>query len=354
MGPTKRTVQLLGFLDSIGAAPSAAEPEAHGYGDVERIADGAPDAFGPIAYVYPAVDLDQYQTEVPFDIRPILVAVVEVGSGAIPSNPMRLTAGATNCLYLKHDPLPPRKWTGYVTTEINGACQSPTETDKIPAAARKEPNAPNAAAYPPVTRFTEDNQGVTLVGAKCGGSWCEFGTNTALPSGNPSGGGVKDAVKGWHDEQVLAIASGTGLKRSKIRAIITPVASYDPKIWNNASSYGKWIPVARILVKANQQDLDATKYGHPASGPHWGLNTGENVLEMQFDGTTFTGQLRHGNSTDPIAITHRTDPGAFQTVARWRWRETDESGWIGCYDGCCVVDDMLIPTTESVGTHPKH
>jgi hypothetical protein len=335
------------FLDSIHASPSVEEIEAHGYGDAQRLSTSTDGVYGPKAEIYPIANLDQPtdyydgQTFVP-------VAIIRVGPYPIDpaSNPMHLTSAKDNCLYLRHITTGTDRWEGYVN--VAKTAVPPGQPPQYCDPAANAGNSVNvgshqmagAAAndYAPVTRFTEDNAGQTLAGLRCGNEWCEFGTDrVTLPA--TAGGQVGATIKGWHDEQRLAVYDATQhkLTRSHIRAIMYPDKDY--KGWKPGDY--QWRVVAHVNVKDPQNELDKTKYGHLTGQPHWGLRTGTNDLLLKLNADqTFDGRFvdAKGDTTD-VVITRGKSQGEYPGVARWRWTDSDESGWIGCLDGCCLVDD---------------
>jgi hypothetical protein len=356
-----KAFDLLKHLDSVGARPTIQEIEAHGFGDDQKLSSSSDTDYGPMADVYPIPDLtkltiDDYKVQTPFAVAIVVVA----GNDAPNPNPMQLVPG-NNCLYLRHSLRGPPRWIGYVNAAEPSIPEGPVNCDPSKAGhdlevASHQMNGQSADQYAGVARFADDVHGNTIAGLRCADAWCEFGTNTVVPS-QTAGAEPGATIKGWHDEQRLATSVNGKLTRSHILATIYPDKDFKPK----DASDGSWHMVAHVKVKDPKSELAGSKYGLK-----WGLAEGDNDLEFQYTPATkaWDGRFTHKDKTTGkpvvtrIVVTHGDSNGDYPGVARWRWTDGDESGWIGCLDGCCLVDDYRIvmksTTMAAANTTTKH
>src|SRR5207245_9510779 len=102
----------------------------------------------------------------------------------------------------------------------------------------------NDAAYPPVARWDWDPaHHEQYIGIKCGVAWCEVGSQqfapapalTAGPSFDPvtgftatTGSDHVYTIKGWYDEQQLAVPAGDGLAPGACHGVLMPKPFPDP------------------------------------------------------------------------------------------------------------------------------
>lgn len=127
-----------------------------------------------------------------------------------------------------------------------------------------------ASDYPPVARWDWDpvnNQ--QYIGIKCGAAWCEIGARGDKPftvsAGHaPTAGSTVVpnvlAVKGWYDEQFLAIKNDAGeMIPSGLRGIVIPDPDLVTKHKSNFEQDG-WVPVAYVGLETMSGGADAAKY----------------------------------------------------------------------------------------------
>ena len=206
------------------------------------------------------------------------------------------------------------------------------------------------SVYPPVARFDVDSLGWPVFGFRCLNAFCEFGTPKGktrrpldIPPGNvPVSQELRkvSVIKGWHDEQVLAIRDQAGYwRQSGARAHITPepaAANYD-----SASFDHQWRRVATLFI----HDLDRkSKYAVV-----WHLANGPNEVWFQFDGRQWQAEIRRDTVIGDRTVTLR-HPMRYMTrtlhydVAvpadvRFRWTGLDDGVWAPCGQACCKAAD---------------
>ena len=200
-----------------------------------------------------------------------------------------------------------------------------------------------------------------FIGISCGVAWCEVGTPSGAASmaktDNVVFGKVVD-VKGWHDDQSLAVAqTGGGLIPSPVRGAAIP----DPALgsYNTIAQFGHWASVAEIQLTQPYQGLAAkwhipmtemgtvlrvsmcaglcpglpdttTKAGYciqPSGEPSWWAR-----IQYGSGGVVYRCIARRDHSAE-LAGTGLHIPAA----ARWHWVAHDETLWTRCLEGCCEV-----------------
>jgi hypothetical protein len=227
----------------------------------------------------------------------------------------------------------------------------------------------DAADVPPVARWDWDPEHkLQYIGIQCGNRWCEVSADRFVAS---RGFGVNDGptqkpvpghppvkpvgkhrrvwmVKGWYDEQYIAVAPATkgDLEPGKVLATIFPHGQLDEL--NDKSDFQVgWIPAATVRLSA-----DVPGYEHKRN-----FTRGDNEIDLCENGT---GNCRdeHGNTpagctpsagglwfariksgrgiTHYVCVTRREHKNVTAT-ARWRWLNNDETTWIRCANGCCTL-----------------
>lgn len=244
-----------------------------------------------------------------------------------------------------------------------------------------------ASDYPAVARWDWDPVNKhQYVGIKCGSAWCEIGApghrpfTTSGPYSSPSGTSAAVArvvgIKGWYDEQFLAVPGAGHMIPSGAKGTVIP----DPKLYERRKSdfSGGWVPVAHVAVA-----LDPAE-GAGSAGNYYKQKfnfdpvpvqpslTGMNTLSLCY------GTRDHCNVPMPTppavgcgpetkppfiwwirrwwakvesashdktmyrCVTRREHPAAtsmgiqFAATTRWRWLANDETTWNYCeVAGCC-------------------
>lgn len=314
--------------------------------------------YGPHAYVAPSTDLGSWTRSADFS-TPRLVALAYVDQqpaapGGLPAayTALLLSAGA-NCVYLHYAGT---SFTAYVEPAT-----TPCSTSYAPNPARALPVEPvtnpswdsgseqqQADNVPPVARFHEargaGNSRYALMGVRCGNRWCLIQPKTAVTEENDAHQGDHQdrrgwSIKGWSDQQHLAIANATGgLMPSSLKAAIYPEDDLKTKTFPMppaGSRPGDAQHAATIVVRGKPLDAYDDK---------WHLRSGNNSLFLWKDSSgAWHGEIQNkkwlGLVTNHIPVqVERLHAGSNPpATARLLWSATDEDLWVACDGGCCYV-----------------
>ena len=322
-------------------------PEYH---DEQRLPAGG-DLLGPVAFIYASPHLAEFRRLEQFEehgkrgLLAALVVVVAPRDSALPLTYRRLhLRPGVNCVWLAYGST--GAWRARVSNVAVGQPCTPDSTDskdspylevhrtKHQTAAGDAP----LADYPPVARFGEALDGQPLLGVQCLDGWCEIGPLNFedRPLANHVGS-REGQIRGWHDEQRLAVLGkdllGRNVLRASIRASIVPVPGID------AFSVGQfengWIHVATIVVSDSVPPN--SKYDR------WGLRQGRNELYFQkVKGDTVWHAALQPPGAGPTSRVgwrfvrrHPHFDAAVPGTARFRWTVLDEGVWVPCGQGCC-------------------
>ena len=229
---------------------------------------------------------------------------------------------------------------------------------------------------PPVARWDWDPvNDKQHIGIACGIAWCDIGKAGFHPSSaHASSTGLPNdrviAVKGWFDEQRLAVpptpattfASATSLVPGHIIGTFVPMPDLGSDAGSPAGSRydGNWVRVATVamtdtsgayLGKLNilrSPVKDAIDSVSLCYGKLRGCirNT---AIRPKCAAATFPDSLQWwGLVTNPqtppsfFCVTRRGHEGIpglhIPGIVRWRWAIKDETMWIRCLEGCCEVE----------------
>jgi len=233
-----------------------------------------------------------------------------------------------------------------------------------------------AGDYPGVARWdVRPANGVMYVGMACGPDmWCEVGRKPPaimipanaysqqyqVESDNPKARRVLE-VKGWYDEQVLAVLDDAGKPTpSGVRATVIPHPDLD-SYTDGSFTAGTWLPAATIIIRGqipkykHSLNLDAS-FAPPVAKVNSGFLCRGLLKECIPDPNQRThlkssclapdrvywyakvvsvkGQVMHRCVS---YYNHPIDVHIPGTV-RWAWFDTDEGGWWRCPTGCCYPD----------------
>jgi hypothetical protein len=311
-------------------------PEYH---DEQRLVDGS-GGFGPEAYIFASPYLDGFTSvsQIAEQGTPgLLVAVVVVeGSSTSPLPPTYTKLGlkgGINCLWLAHQPgSAGGPWRGRISAAgPNRECSRTQPTSDLAVIRTAHPQHGNHADYPPVGRFSEASDGQPLLGVKCLNAWCEFGpSGFASRPPRQASSSKKGRIKGWHDEQRLALdASGT--LRPSIGASVIPEDDLAGR--GVADFQSGWTKVATIHI---HDDPTGTKYAD------WGLRLGANTLELREIGGVWRARVTPsagGPQREWLrVIRHVHFDAVVPATARWRWSSLDDGVWVPCGLACCRTD----------------
>lgn len=230
---------------------------------------------------------------------------------------------------------------------------------------------------PPVARWDWDRDNNTQhIGIACGIAWCDIGKAGfhpsrphALSTGAPNDRVI--AVKGWYDEQRLAVpstmvtafASATALIPGHVIGTFVPMPDLGSDAGPSVGSRydGKWVRVATVgmtdtsgvyLGKLNivsSPVLNAVDSVSLCYGKLRQCITNTGITPKKCKATDFPDSLRWwGMITNPVTTPsyfcvtrrgHENIPGLhIPGIVRWRWAIKDETMWIRCLEGCCEVE----------------
>jgi hypothetical protein len=323
------------------------------YNDEQRLGNGDR-GYGPIVHAYAGAWGRQLLSHVDFDKGWLFMAIVNVESGNIPSTYGRLGLGTGyNCMYIQHTHWPSPSLSLKSSWDIamgpidaTGFCSGGIA--KVLARRSEQPLDP-ADSYPVAARFMEAPNLEPTLGVRCGNVWCIAGAKgggDVLPPAFSGLSGIGSssrwAVKGWFDDQTLAINSGSGLAPFMRLAVVPNdnLGTYDVAHFVS----GGWTEVATIIVP---KGASLGKYG--TSGHGFGLAEGKNTLFIHADdkgGGVYVWSGRIVNASFPAGHVygkevhwedHRSVGIPIDGTARWHWSETDEELWVRCDVGCCLV-----------------
>ncbi|MEX2153125.1 MAG: hypothetical protein WD825_07280 [Gemmatimonadaceae bacterium] len=321
---------------------------------------------GPLAKIFASPFLGGFtrREQVEENGKPgILVAMVMVdlaNDEALPGSYSALgIAKGTNCVWLNVDSGEPSRWIAYVSTvETDAPCDRGRPSDwfaGVPAGFKvlkvQKSDVRNFAPgdFPPVARFDVDaGRMMPLLGVKCLDAWCEIGPAgitvrkpyefAAAAVDKAQGIKAVRGIKGWHDEQELALRDDLGVWRlSGIRATIIPSEDLDrlnTKTFRDAGTNNTWVTVAEIVVHDNPR---GTKYGDK-----WGLLQGSNFLDLRLEPTGWKTQIRPPGGRPPVpwlfVMRHPHHDAVVPGTARFRWTGGDDTVWTPCGQHCCQVE----------------
>ena len=305
---------------------------------------------GPMAHIYASPGLGSFTRRAQIrehGIPGVLAAyvLVQVMPGEVlPGTYRRLhLQNGMNCVYLYlPDANPATQYRAYVTrADANLSCRPPVlPLQPLSVVAVHNDTFNNSDDYPPVARFDVDQQGRPVLAFKCLDAFCEIGATPATvrtPSGLPANAQSLPrqlVIKGWHDEQNLAVRGTDNIWRpSNLNGTITPednAAQLDAKDFDQT-----WHHVANLTIRGA---VTGTKYAG------WGLSVGVNEIWLTHESTGWKAQIRGPGSTSDMwrtwtnvqRMVHR-DFGVPAT-ARFRWTAGDDGIWIPCGNACCRAD----------------
>lgn len=346
------------------SGPITNVPEYH---DCQRFAMSPDPKYGPLVAIFANHGLDS-MFPAPFDssAQPPSEAAAEIYSWDGDYAPLSIRKGF-NCLYLHQTP---NGWTALMTSvgDANDCLQKPASGTPLGVTSAKPSSDVND--YPPVARWDWDPQRHQhYISIRCGDEWCEVGPMagfaasashpaTTLPDEAVPGMGAPTSrerhrvleIKGWYDEQHLAVADGSGL----LVGTMTGTAFPHPLL-ERLKAVGqfslKWIPSAYVQLDSDpgpykgKLNLDQglnTMYlceGAFADCPGVPTGTTEPSCPDGADHRWWAKIISAGGDSVYRCVQRRIHNGVEMPGAvRWRWKETDETMWVRCPQGCCTVN----------------
>ena len=290
------------------------------------------------------------------------VAVALVKSDGKGYAPLGIRPGY-NCLYLYN----PLAWQAImVPVDNERACFDNREISALsgtPLAVR-ETRVPGRGNrdYPPVVRWEQGARGYN-VGIKCLGAWCEIGPD--MGSSAAYTGGRTREVKGWYDEQHLAVHTASGKQwPTTIQGTFFPDEGlYD--LSRLGFPHDTWVPVAQVALQpaagmpppaTDELRAYRTKFNFTAKsvsqpdsiffcyGSRTGCFPGPAVASAPACNKPGEGQYwakivsTESGATAYRCVTYTNHGVTLPGVVRWRWLANDEKGWVSCPSGCCQVN----------------
>lgn len=348
-------------------------PEFH---DCQRLIDENHE-FGPLVGVWVPEYLPTVEDSLPDEATAIPVAVIHAWDGPYP----QLGIGQMwNCLYLIRRPGSGGQFAARmvpVGKESDCAGRRPVRSlDGTPLnVTRLEYPELTLADYPPVGRWDRDRHAPKhFIGLQCGAAWCEVSNGKhgssrryALPQGRPPKSRRVFEVKGWYDEQFLAVP-GTTSKLEPLGFLGTIVPDAELQDRRADDFEGVWVP-AGVVSMEEQSTHYWDKLGlSPGSLPS--MNDGANLTHVSlcwergdklcrfqpatekpacaWDPVQDAERMWYARSQEPGPVARyrykcvtRHDHSSFGRpipgTARWSWLEDDETQWWRCEQGCCTV-----------------
>jgi hypothetical protein len=371
--PVQRTIRHVSVSRDISHVPE--------YHDCQRLALGNGPTYGPLAAVFAAKGLDSL---FPPDHQDTTMAAARAAGEILVYDgyykPLELMPGFS-CLYLWESK--PREWEALIQAVgvDQEACLDPPsssypqwrfEVREVPAQAGMF-----GADHPPVARWDWDPQHhYHYIGIRCGDQWCEIAGKKFQSSnshaGDPMGPprkipGKPDptpkearrvvAIKGWYDEQRLAIADAPGKPLTTGALIGTAFPHPLLGTLDDVDDFkAMWIPVATVR-------LDGAPAGHPTYAKYkakLNFERGDNEVELcrsdpsmrcvpegmepsttcdaDSDGSRWWARIISPTDTAYRCVTRRRHPESMPGTVRWRWLLDDETLWVRCSFGCCTVE----------------
>ena len=381
-------------VDSIPlSGPTANIPEYH---DCQRFIENG--AYGSVYAIFAGFRLEASTKRE--QIQYVPVATIYTPDGKYPT--LAIEPGF-NCLLLFKSGA---QWLASMIPQGQGShhadCAKPTGTPH-PLTVREKPigDSPfTGASYPEAARWDWDPKNERqYIGVRCGDSWCEVGAEgfqssapfEASPwyplkfepiNGAPTLSSAEmlrtQRIKGWYDEQRLAITSVSGSQQpgTVLHAYLIPNPQLDVTSWTPAAlkyyepsfvSPG-WVHVADAVLDNDYPKWNYSKGVNKIYMCH-GFGTRcarkqlvgrqESASDYQLDNcptttddptpwlaktvssagkTTYVCVRRH-NHKQLVDAWNQQHPGLSFKIpgaARWKFLLKDESTWVGCPTGCCA------------------
>ena len=287
-----------------------------------------------------------------------------------------------SCLYVSR--ASPERLQAAMASELRGECDD-RKAARFVRPLRVERTAfpgTTRSDYPLAARWEMDPSGRYVAGVPCGAAWCEIGED---PSGLSRGymfaadraDALRFRIKGWHDEQVLAmrvpnpgLPSDSIVVPSNVSGIVVPAGNLIDYV--ETDFRGQFQHVATIFLRRSssvyKEKLNARGPNFNADNP---VGPGNRVF-LCLDGPRrcpVPDSLRRVRARNSSSVTSPRDSaswwamvvsarseGDFKPVvrcdhsdvkpaygfgvaatARWRWVADDETLWVRCLEGCCEV-----------------
>lgn len=372
--------------------PTTNIPEFH---DCQRIIkeDGQ---YGPLMAVFAAADLSERTFEAQHTTRESLTtfAAAEVVnlSADYSYQPLGIEP-LFNCLYVYRLPGEPLRAKMIPVGPQERACGRAINpiiaTGKDLSVRETLKGMYDPSEIPAVARWDWDRRHrEQYIGLRCGNAWCEVGRPaegskpefvSSPPYLTPPGPGPIDgprrvrAIKGWYDQQVLAVDHGLSVRPGLIRATIFP----DPELKSKQVTdyYNRWVPVSYVAFEGTSAlykgkfNFDRIPSVVPLANMNrislcHGTSLGCNVpLTLPIEQGLVNSCGKKALFLSPLieswwarveaatgspkrtiykCVIRREHPGVnIPATARWRWLAEDETEWQYCPNGCCEMQSKF-------------
>jgi hypothetical protein len=344
-------------------------PEFH---DCQRLIDDK-HSFGPLVGIWVPEYLPTVMDSLPDSQTAIAVAVVHSWDGTYKELDI---AQKWNCLYLFRKPGSGNELRAkMIPVGSQSDCDGRRPTSDLPPPYLDVTPIVTAGMgpedYPAVGRWDRDrHQPKHFIGLTCGAAWCEISKGKHGSSRQYSLKTVTAPkkrrvfeVKGWYDEQYLAVpAASGGLEPLSFLGTLVP----DPDLQDRDlhAFEGIWVPAGTASLEAESAEYRAKLYISPGSLPN-GYDAGANLTKVSLcqesggmkcvfmpasekptcGGTTGQWYARIEEVGSVVryhykCVTRHDHSGLGRTIpgtARWSWQENDETQWWRCSEGCCTV-----------------
>jgi len=350
------------FIDSLLTDPDGNKREvftAVSYGDIPEFHDcqklitpgpGGAGEYGPTVAIFATTLSGQPPTA----SAPVIAIVFAMGGSysALGIQQQSDQPYGINCLYLFDSSVGQHaKMVGPVSQDVKCSDTAIVGQPGTPLWVLASSPNPNV---PAVARWDYDSSAkLNYIGIKCGDAWCEIGRDSSIkvssmmdPSTLNPTLNTTVAVKGWYDQQLLAVPAGDSLKVSDVTGTLIPAPGLGALVDANFVGFTE---VATAIVDKPYTKLD--------------LEPGVNTVSL-CKGTL--SMCAPGDPTAPnptmcpqgwwariksvsvaglpkttyhcVNYTEHTTFGANAPgTARWRWVDKDEQMWMRCSTGCCEV-----------------
>ena len=342
------------IVNTIAASgPISMVPEYH---DCQRFVMGN-GSFGPMIAIFASSGLDSVADPPPGPYSATNVVITGRADKAaatilnydLPYEPLRIEHGV-NCLYLA---TVNGEWKAHIVPAASDRdCLTPSFSggSELSVSAMPGPKGPD---IPPVARWDWDPTSQQhYIGIRCGSKWCEVYSHSVqtLHSSPHYDGPHLVQVKGWYDEQELAVMGNNGiLLPGGVRGTVFPVgdlvANTEPDfdaVWKKVAFVSLSAPSPKYLAKFNfipgpapaGQSFISLCHGNREKC----VPPGQQVNDCEQKGDPWWAQIQSGATTRYRCVVRRSHPGVpIPGAVRWRWQIDDEDMWIRCPQGCCQV-----------------
>lgn len=340
-------------------------PEFH---DCQRLLIDAATSYGPLVGVFASNDLGAAQAA---SIAGHLPVAELVNFDPVSYPPLGIKPNF-NCLYMFRDSMAANGIRA-IMVSVNldeKACEKVYDPAMAGTELHVQPYTPEDPLtwedIPAVARWDWDPKSRRqYIGIRCDMQWCEVGASGFSPSeGHKHPFSEKKEkrtfwIKGWYDEQRLAVRVGNGLRPLQSVGTIVPDSALDDYS-NTSFPKSRWVAAARVAVrpyhptyqaklgigpvpdsdipnKMNRLELCNAAWGDCAaaagdSPPQPTKNCTGATIDWWARMITPTGTTKY------FCVIRTAHTHALVGTARWRWLLQDETIWVRCAEGCCQVN----------------